>query len=223
MFEYENVRIRWLGHDFFQIKGAGVVIYMDPYKLKREDLASADLIITSHEHFDHCDFDAINHLSDEKTILIGPKICQDKLQTKILVKKDVKELNPYEELTIGDIQLSAIPAYNIHRFRSPGNPFHPEESGHIGTIIDIDGTTIYHAGDTDKIPDMDDIHPDIALLPVSGTYVMDVEEAVEAAKVLDPKVIIPMHLGRGIGELSFAEEFQNKLPNMRVEILPLEE
>lgn len=223
MFEYENVGITWLGHDFFQIKSGGTIIYIDPYELQREDLPVGDLIITSHEHYDHCDVDAISELSDDHTILIGPKICQDKLQNDVPVKKDVKELNPYDNLTIQNVRLTAIPAYNVHRFRSPGNPYHPEESGHIGTILDIEGTTIYHAGDTDKIPDMDSIHPDIALIPVSGTYVMDVEEAVEAAKVLDPKVIIPMHLGRGIGKLSFAEEFQSRLPGIRVELLPLEE
>lgn len=223
MFNYENIGISWLGHDFFQISGAGIMIYIDPYELKREDLPPADIIITSHEHYDHCDVDAIEILSSKNTVLVGPKICQDKLNNDVPIKKEVKELNPYDEISIDEVKLSAIPAYNVHRFRSPGNPYHPEESGHIGTILDIDGTTIYHAGDTDKIPDMDDLNPDIALIPVSGTYVMDVDEAVEAAKVLDPKVIIPMHLGRGIGKLSFAEEFQRRLPNMRVEILPLEE
>lgn len=70
---------------------------------------------------------------------------------------------------------------------------------------------------------MEDLKPHIALIPVSGTYVMDVPEAVEAAKVISAKITIPMHVGRGIGELSYREEFKEKLENMEVILLDLEE
>ncbi|MHA2249636.1 MAG: MBL fold metallo-hydrolase [Candidatus Kariarchaeaceae archaeon] len=223
MLEYEGIKIRWLGHDSFLIKAKGKNIYIDPYKIEESDLPNADIVITSHEHFDHCNADSINSLSTENTVLIGPKSCKERLENEINQKLKVLELNPNEKFTAEGFEFSAIPAYNTHRFRSPGQPFHPKESGHIGPIINIDGKRIYHAGDTDKIPEMEGLAPDVALIPVSGTYVMDVEEGVEAAKSINAKVTIPMHVGRGIGELEFTNELKEKLPNMNVEVLELEE
>ncbi|MHA1302855.1 MAG: MBL fold metallo-hydrolase [Candidatus Heimdallarchaeaceae archaeon] len=222
--EYEGIKIHWLGHDAFLIKAKGKNIYIDPYKLAKKDLPKADIVITTHEHFDHCNPEDIEKVAVENTVLVGPKITQSTLKG-IEKKSEVKELNPGDELEIEGIKLTAIPAYNFHRFRDPATktPFHPKESGHIGPIINIDGIRIYHAGDTDKIEEMDDLQPDIALIPISGTYVMDVPEAIEAAKAIKAKVTIPMHVGRGIGELSFLETFKANLPNLRVELLELEE
>lgn len=223
MLEYEGIKIRWLGHDSFLIKAKGKNIYIDPYKIEESDLPNADIVITSHEHFDHMNVDSINSLSTENTILIGPRVCKEKLETDVSRKQKVLELNPNEKLTVEGFEFSAIPAYNIHRFRSPGQPFHPKESGHIGPIINIDGKRIYHAGDTDNIPEMEGLAPDIAMIPVSGTYVMDVEEGVEAAKSINAKITIPMHVGRGIGELEFTNELKEKLPDMKVVVLELED
>ena len=225
MFEYEGIKIHWLGHDAFLIKAKGKNIYIDPYKLSKADLPNADIVISSHEHFDHCNPEAINQVSSTETILIGPAVVQDIFDEKITKKIGMKELNPGDSFEIEGIKISAIPAYNIHRFRDPETktPFHPKESGHIGPIIDVDGITIYHAGDADKIPEMDGLNPTIALIPISGTYVMDVDEAVEAAKAINAKITIPMHIGRGIGKLEFIEEFKNKLPDHEIVAMELEE
>ncbi|UCC62935.1 MAG: MBL fold metallo-hydrolase, partial [Anaerolineae bacterium] len=94
------------------------------------------------------------------------------------------------------------------KFRSPGNPFHPQEAGHVGFIVTLGGQRIYHAGDTDNIPEMDNLQVDIALLPVSGTYVMTAEEAADAAQRIAPRVTIPMHYGAGVaGTRADAERF----------------
>ncbi len=225
MYEYKDIKIHWLGHDAFWIEAKGKNIYLDPYKLGKSNLPKADIVISSHEHFDHCNPDAINEISSDQTILIGPKIVQEIFKEKINKKQKIMELNPGDSLEIEGINVSAIAAYNIHRFRDPATktPFHPKESGHIGPILDIDGVTIYHAGDADKIPEMNNLRPEIALIPISGTYVMDVEEAVEAAKAIDAKITIAMHVGRGIGNLSFLEDFKNSLPTHEVVTLELEE
>ena len=224
MYEYEGIKIHWLGHDAFWIEAKGKNIYIDPYKIAKTDLPPADIIITTHEHFDHCSVEDIEKLTTENTFILGPTICYETLTSKVYNKKVVLELHPEGEVVeVEGIKFSAIPAYNTHRFRAPGQPFHPKESKHIGPIIDIDGIKIYHAGDTDKIPEMDDLQPDIALIPVSGTYVMDVDEAVEAARAIKAKVTIPMHVGRGIGKLEYREQFKEKLPDMNVVILELEE
>ncbi|MHA2358316.1 MAG: MBL fold metallo-hydrolase [Candidatus Heimdallarchaeaceae archaeon] len=225
MFEYEGIKIHWLGHDAFWIEAKGKDIYIDPYKLGKSDLPKADIVITTHEHFDHLNPEAINLVSSDKTYLVGPKSCQDKFEKEIEAKKELKELNPGGKIEIEGITLTAIPAYNFKRFRDPETktPFHPKEQGHIGPILDIDGITIYHAGDADNIEEMNDLQPTIAMIPVSGTYVCDVPDAIEAAKAIKANFTIPMHVGRGIGELSYLEEFKNKLPNMEVVVLELEE
>lgn len=224
MYEYEGIKIHWLGHDSFWFEAKGLNIYIDPFKLEKTNLPTADIIITSHEHFDHLNVEAITQISGDKTILIGPSICIEKLTNEVPKKQEVRELNPGGTEKLLDIIISAIPAYNTHRFRDPETktPFHPKESGHIGAILNIDGITIYHAGDTDKIVEMENLKPSIALIPISGTYVMDVPEAIEAARVIQAQVTIPMHVGRGIGELSYLEDFESQLPEMEIVTLELE-
>jgi L-ascorbate metabolism protein UlaG (beta-lactamase superfamily) len=100
-------------------------------------------------------------------------------------------------------------------------PFHPKDAGHVGYLITVKGVTIYHPGDTDFIPEMKGLKPDVALLPVSGTYVMTAEEAAEAATAIQPKVAIPMHVGEGIGSLADAERFKEKAA-VSVIVLPIE-
>ncbi|WP_371805132.1 MBL fold metallo-hydrolase [Candidatus Lokiarchaeum ossiferum] len=220
-FSYKDIKIQWLGHDSFMVMGKTKNIYFDPYQLEKKKYPKADIIISSHEHMDHCHPESINIISNEKTVLIGPKVCQNIFKKDIPIKGEVKELNPYDKLSIEDIKITAIPAYNSHRFRSPGMPFHPKEANHIGPIVEIDGVTLYHAGDADFIPEMKEIDVDIAFLPVSGKYVMDVEECVQAAENIQTKVIIPMHVGRGIGNLEATKELKEKLPNREVILLDI--
>ena len=223
MLEYENIKLHWLGHDSFLIEAKGKNIYIDPFKISKSSIPIADVIITTHEHFDHCNPDQISQISNKDTILIGPDSTQDLLKEKVLMKKEVRILNVGDSIEVDGIKITAIPAYNIHRFREPGIPFHPVDNGHIGPILDIDGTTIYHSGDTDLIPEMKGLKPDIALIPVSGTYVMDVDEAMAAARDIGAKITVPMHVGRGIGEISYTLQFKDLLTEMRVEVLELEE
>ena len=143
------------------------------------------------------------------------KDCLDKLNG------DIKLISPGEEIEISDVKIQAVPAYNVNKFRSPGVPFHPKEKRYVGFIVTIDGQKIYHAGDTDVIPEMENYDTDVALLPVSGTYVMTGDEAVEAADMIRPKVVIPMHVGRGIGAENAADDFKSKC-NFPVEILEFE-
>jgi L-ascorbate metabolism protein UlaG (beta-lactamase superfamily) len=120
------------------------------------------------------------------------------------------------------IDVEAVPAYNVNKFRSPGIPFHPREAGHVGFVVTLEGKRVYHAGDTDYIPEMADLKEiDIALLPVSGTYVMTAEEAVQAAEAIRPGVAIPMHVGRGIGSPDATQVFKEKAP-VDVAILEME-
>jgi L-ascorbate metabolism protein UlaG (beta-lactamase superfamily) len=207
-------RIHWLGHDAFRIDGPEI-IYLDPYRLGAGN-PKADVILITHDHSDHCSPGDVGKIQGDDTAIVTVAASAAKLDGDIHIVK------PGESVTVKGIEVQAVSAYNVNKFRSPGVPFHPKESGYVGFILTLDGHRVYHAGDTDHIPEMADLGEiDIALLPVSGTYVMTADEAVEAATTINPKVAIPMHVGRGIGSLVNAETFKEKAP-VEVVILELE-
>ena len=205
--------IDWLGHDSFRIEGDGLVIYIDPWQL--ESSSKADIILVTHEHHDHFSPKDIATIQKKDSILVSISAIAEKISGQ----KQVVE--PGEQISLKGVYIKTVPAYNVNKFRSPGIPFHPRESGHVAFIITIEGRRIYHAGDTDLIPEMESIDTDIALLPVSGTYVMSADEALEALTTITPQIAIPMHIGKGIGSFSDAEYFQ-KNASLPVEILPVE-
>lgn len=205
--------IHWLGHDGFRIEGDGVVIYIDPWKLKGGP--KADLILITHDHHDHCSPPDVAQIQKEDSVIVTIAAAAAKLTGQIKVVK------PGDELTVKGIPIQAVPAYNVSKFRSPGHPFHPKESGHVGFVLTVEGQRIYHTGDSDFIPEMESLDVDIALLPVSGIYVMTADEAIEAANTIKPQVAIPMHVGEGIGSLADADHFKAEAA-VAVEVLPLE-
>jgi len=193
--------IHWLGHDTFRIEN-DKTIYTDPYELQGE-LPKADLILITHDHFDHLSPKDVAKVAKEDTVIVTIAAAAQKL------KGDVRVVKPGESLVVQGIPIETVPAYNVNKFRSPGVPFHLQESGHVGFIFTVGGVRIYHAGDTDVIPEMDDIEADIALLPVGGTYTMTADEAAEAANRIRPQIAIPMHWGTIVGSEKDAERFSS--------------
>ncbi|MEM1582706.1 MAG: MBL fold metallo-hydrolase [Candidatus Bathyarchaeia archaeon] len=182
-----GIMVKWLGHASFQIVADGKNIYIDPYEGSYAE--KADIILVTHSHFDHCDTSKIERARKSDTMIIAPADCASK------IRGNVKVLKPGDRVAVNDITIETVHAYNVRRFRSPGNPFHPKGSG-LGYLIMIGGKTIYHAGDTDFIPEMRDLRDrgiSLALLPSGGTYTMDNPEAAEAALAINPEVVIPMH------------------------------
>jgi L-ascorbate metabolism protein UlaG (beta-lactamase superfamily) len=218
MFEHKGVKITWLGHDGFKIQQGSEALVIDPFQLKHDE--RADFLLISHEHFDHCNPDDLKRVVKPSTIIVAAKDAKDTVsQTGA---KEVRILKPGDKTKVGGFEIHAVPAYNVNKFREPGKPFHPKADQKLGYIIKTSGgVTIYHTGDSDLIPEMDDLKPEIALLPVSGTYVMTVEEALEAAKRIKPNIAIPMHWGAIVGSRENAEKFKKNAP-CRVEILEVE-
>ncbi len=158
------------------------IIYTDPFQIKKPD--KADIILITHEHYDHFSPDDIKKLLTPDTIIVLPKDCSGKIRAKEIIVK------PGDKITVEGIEIEVVPSYNTNK------KFHPKEKGWVGYIFKIMGKRIYIAGDTDYIPEMKTFKDiDIALLPVSGTYVMTAEEAVQAAIDIKPKIAIPMHYG----------------------------
>jgi len=216
LFEYGGVKISWLGHDGFRIKNTKT-IYIDPYEIKGGE--KANILLITHDHFDHCSPEDIAKIVSQETIIITTE--ESKRRLSKIKAKEIRVTKPGEKIIVDGISIEAVPAYNVNKFRSPGQPFHPKQTGMIGFIIAVNGARIYHAGDTDMIPEMDRFKVDIACIPVSGTYVMTAEEAAESTKHIKPKIAIPMHYGAIVGDKADAEKFK-RLASCEVQILSKE-
>jgi L-ascorbate metabolism protein UlaG (beta-lactamase superfamily) len=198
--KFNNIEIDWLGHDGFKINNSKI-IYIDPFKIKENE--KADLILITHEHFDHLSLEDLQKISTNNTIIVAAEICKGKFSE--LNFKELKFVKPGNKLKINNIEIEAVHSYN------PNKQFHPKAGNRVGYILTINNTRIYHAGDTDLIPEMSNLkNIDAALLPISGTYVMNVNEAVEAVKIIKPKIAVPMHYGSIISSRKDAEEFKKQ-------------
>jgi len=200
-----DVEIKWLGHSGFLIKNSKV-IYIDPYNIHDVD-EKADLILITHSHYDHCSFSDIKKIIKERTKIILPADCQSKI-TRFDIPIKMEIIEPGQEIDFGNIGISALPSYNIDKH------FHPKEESWVGYLIKMNGVVVYHAGDTDIIPEMQNLtgHKQkekkfVALLPVGGRFTMNSEEAAESARVIKPFLAIPMHYGSVVGTEEDAIEF----------------
>jgi L-ascorbate metabolism protein UlaG (beta-lactamase superfamily) len=192
--------IDWLGHAGFRIKTRAGIVYVDPYRVEKGP--PADIILITHDHFDHFSRDDVLRLAGRRTTAIGPAIVTEQLKGRTI------SIAPGETVELDELEIEALPAYNTNKLDSSGKPFHPRDAGWLGFVLRDGARRIYHSGDTDVIPEMDQAAGvDVALLPVSGTYVMSPLEAAEAARRIDPAVAVPMHWGTVIGSEADAEAF----------------
>jgi len=200
-------KVHWLGHDTFRVDGEKK-IYTDPFKLKGKD--TADIILITHEHYDHCSPEDVRKLMGPGTVVVAPRDCAAKLEG------DVRVVKPGDKINVSGVDIEAVPSYNTNK------KFHTRDRGWVGYIFTVAGQRVYIAGDTDRIPEMKGIRCDVALLPVSGTYVMTAEEAAEAARDIKPKVAVPMHYGSIVGSADDARRFADALKG-EVEVVILKE
>ncbi len=189
--------IKWYSHASFAIE-ADRIIYLDPWKIPGS-APKADLILVTHSHSDHLSSNDIQNLKKEGTVIICSTDCVSRLSG------DVRSLTPGQEMDVQGIKIKGVPSYNLSK------PFHPKGNKWLGYIVTVGGVSVYHAGDTDLIPEMNDLgRVHIALLPVGGQYTMDAEEAAKAANIIKADISIPMHYGAGVvGSVKDAEKFKS--------------
>jgi len=201
--------LEWLGHAAFRIVVGRSAVYIDPYRIP-EDAPPADLILITHGHYDHFSPQDVERLSKRDTWLVGPAAVAER------VSGQVHRIGPGEEIDdelVRGLHVSAVAAYNTSKRDGDGKPFHPRDAGWVGYDLNVRGERLYHSGDTDVIPEMDSVTGvDVALLPVSGVYVMTAQEAAEAARRIQPRVAVPMHWGSHIGTERDARTFADEAP-----------
>ena len=217
MWTYGGVKVHWLGHDSFVLEGSKTVV-IDPFKAKGN--FKADILLISHEHFDHMNAEDIRRFTTPSTKAVAPRICEAGLSDFEFEKTFV---SPDSRVELDGVTVETVPAYNLNKFRSPGEVFHPKQEGRVGYVVTLNGSRFYHAGDTDAIPEMNSLKVDVAFVPVSGTYVMTPEEAASAVKAMKVKVVVPMHYEKIVGSKADAEKFRKLAGTAtKVEILESE-
>ena len=206
--EFDN--IIWLGHASFAIRAGSRLVYVDPFRLG-SFTEHADTILVTHPHFDHFSVEEINKIANEDTEIFVPK---DSTQ-EVKVGK-VSGVEPLKSYSSNGIRFSTLPAYNNQKERMQ---FHPRSNGWVSYIIEANGIKIFHPGDTDHVKEMDTLDVDVAMLPIGGTYTMDVDQAIEAAKRIKAETFIPMHYKAVLGKEKAAEAEQRFLKNVKNSVL----
>ncbi len=212
--------IKWFGHASFSFTDANAnkIYYVDPFDLTASELEKADLVFVTHAHQDHFSPADLEKIIKENTIITAPPDILEKIDRDGSLKQAVEPNKSYE---IKGFKFQTVPAYNTNPEKLH---FHPKTNNWVGYIFELNGKKVYHAGDTDfteEMKNLKDLKLDIAMLPIGGTYTMDVNEAAQAANAISAKITIPMHYRRlnpnNYQELE--EKFKKLVTHSKVEIL----
>ncbi|MDD4860826.1 MAG: MBL fold metallo-hydrolase [Smithellaceae bacterium] len=182
--------IHFLGHSSLIILWGGKTIHVDPVSVEADytTLPRADMIIITHEHFDHLDLKAVDHIKTAATLIVGSAEVGKQIPETIVMKNG-------DTRSVDGLTIEAVPAYNIKHMRAPGKPFHPKGVGN-GYVVTFGDLRLYIAGDTENIPEMKKLQNiDIAFLPMNLPYTMTPEMVADAAGMFRPKVLYPYHQG----------------------------
>lgn len=207
-----NIEIN--AHSSIRINGSRV-IYFDPFEVSKYPFSvgsepnDADIIFVTHEHFDHFDPESISAVAKADTILVCPDSMMRRAKKESGLDKEwIEGLVPGDEIEIDDVKISAVPSYNVDK------PNHPKKNEWLGYVVSLDDERYYVAGDTDVNDDIKEVSCDVALVPVGGTYTMDLNEAAEFIAEIKPKKVVPTHYGSIVGDKSCGEEFAKKVKEL---------
>lgn len=178
------------------------IVYVDPFQLPRAS-SDADIILITHDHFDHFSPEDIVKIQKPDTRYVLPESMKGRLDEVASPDSKIYYVEPKQNKGVGSVVIETVPAYNMYKLH------HPKASGFVGYIIRVNDLRVYVAGDTDIIPEMKSIMCDIAMLPIGGTYTMDATEAAKLVNVMKPKVAIPTHYGAVVGSPADADVFRS--------------
>ena len=191
-------KIQWLGHSSFIIQGSPF-IHIAPWRVS-QSIFHPDLILIGHDHYDHCSQADVEKIRGDNTTVIGNENVSN-------VIADTTIIRPWQSMSIDKANIKAIPAY------SPNDLRHPKEDGGLGFVISAQFYDIYYVGDSQIVPEMELLHPDIILLPIDGYGRLSVDEAVEVVDMLNPRWVIPYNWGQSGEEATTldAQDFKEQI------------
>ena len=196
----ENIEV--FTQSSIRIKGSVGTIYVDPFRMA-ESPNDADYIFITHDHYDHYSTgDIAKVISVGKTIIIAPRKLVAAIKSEVSGFSDVISVTQGNSYEASGISFDTVASYNLNK------SFHPKESGWCGYVLDVDGTRIYIAGDTDATEDARRVRCDVAMIPIGGTYTMTPTEAAALINAISPKVAIPTHFGSIVGRPEDADTFE---------------
>lgn len=188
------------------------IIYSDPLEIAGAP-HDADIILITHDHYDHFSPADIEKAGNSDTVLILPEKMKDDVKKLSRKPGQVILVKPDESLTVCGIPIETVPAYNVNK------KFHPKESSWTGYILTLGNTRYYISGDTDNTEDARRVKCDVAMVPIGGTYTMDPKEAAELINTISPIVAIPTHYGSIVGKPGDAKTFRKFVkPEIDVEV-----
>ena len=207
------MKIKYLGHSSFIITYKDVKILIDPFitnnPLSKIDLLDVkpDIILLTHDHGDH--------LGD--TV----EIAKNTGANVITIFDLAQELNKSNVLTIGGNLGGTIECKEI-KFTFVKAEHSSNKGVPVGFIIHLDENTVYFAGDTNVFYDMkiikDLYKPNIVMLPIDGHFNMGIKEATYALKLLEPKIVIPMHYGTFEVLKGTPEDFEKEILDQNLDV-----
>ncbi|THE63474.1 hypothetical protein D8Y22_16705 [Salinadaptatus halalkaliphilus] len=190
--EYDGLEFERLGHASVRIEtDDGTVLYVDPWSdLLADEPGDADVVLVTHEDFDHYDPDGIEAVAaSETTVAAFEGVDTSALET------DVLELPHEGEATVDGIDVETMPAYNEPdgaHVDDDGNPFHAEGDG-IGLLVSLEGTTVFLPSDSDFLVHHESVTANVFVPPIGGHFTMDRHEAADFARSVDPDLVLPIH------------------------------
>jgi L-ascorbate metabolism protein UlaG (beta-lactamase superfamily) len=203
-------RFTWFRQSAYLYRADGANIYIDPWGLTVED--PADVVFITHAHFDHFNQEDLAKITRDSTQIFAPQDVADELSGNVTPVAPGDRVQALD----GSITGGAVHAYNVVEERLEA---HPKENKWVGYVLELGGHTYYHAGDTDHVPELEQVKADVAMVPIGGTYTMDASEAAELVKMIRPQLAVPMHYGFVVGSPSDAEKFRAESAPVEVQIL----
>ena len=206
----DNIKV--FTHSSIRVQSRDKAIYADPFEMKQAP-HDADIILITHDHYDHFSPNDISKVAKPETVLVVPeKMAKKAGDAKSLVSR-IETVPQGASIDVDGLKIETVPAYNTLK------PFHMKSAGWVGYIFEADGKRVYIAGDTDATKEAKAVKCDIALVPIGGHYTMDYKDAAAVVNAIKPEVAIPTHYGSIVGSPEDGNKFTELVDDsIKVEI-----